>query len=617
MFQLKKLSLVNFRSYRGTHEFEFPLSCGLYFLTGINNVELGSNGAGKSTLLDAIVWALYGRTARGLKGPEVVNWAASGCSVTLELTVVTELYTVTRTQRPNSLSLNGRAVDQDELQKHIRLNCEAFLYSVTNTQFGESFLALSPSAKLSLFSDIMGLDFWLEKSDEANKLAKAIEIDIVNKKVAASKYDAQQLSLREDIISLKEDETAYAAKHAEDRKQLGQQAKALHNEETKAVLLIDDLTAQASWLPDKIKMKEAIVTSIIDNREMQLKIIEGHSTTKKTWFMEREHLQATCDKLQTMRQCPRCLQEVDAKHVNKSSASLLYRIKHLELKMERVASDMQQLTKGLIKIKMDLEVAEQATHDLRKELTVIKNKIAVKEATLKTIGPRMDELGERLHKLEREENPYSKMLADKRAKLVAAREALSKANEARYQLEQQYEAVSYWVKGFKRVRLFIIEQAFRTLEVEVNNSLSQLGMSDWQITFDVERENKSGGVTKGFVVFVKSPNNTEPVKWENWSGGETQRLQLAGDLGLANLIMTQNGLVNGFEAYDEPSKHLSPEGMLDLANLLHDRAITENKQIWIVDHSSITNFGEFEGSITVRKTANGSNISSERRVQQR
>jgi DNA repair exonuclease SbcCD ATPase subunit len=129
-----------------------------------------------------------------------------------------------------------------------------------------------------------------------------------------------------------------------------------------------------------------------------------------------------------------------------------------------------------------------------------------------------------------------------------------------------------------------------------------------KLRFDVERENKSGGVTKGFVVFVKSPSNTEPVRWENWSGGETQRLQLAGDLGLANLIMLQAGLSNTVEFFDEPSTHLSPEGMMDLADILHDRAITDGKRIWIVDHASITNFGDFEGIITARKDSDGSTI---------
>jgi DNA repair exonuclease SbcCD ATPase subunit len=133
-------------------------------------------------------------------------------------------------------------------------------------------------------------------------------------------------------------------------------------------------------------------------------------------------------------------------------------------------------------------------------------------------------------------------------------------------------------------------------------------MPTWQVTFDIERENKSGGVTKGFTTFVKSPGITEQVRWENWSGGETQRLQLAGDLGLANLIMQQLGLTNTIEFWDEPSTHLSPEGLADLATLLNERALSEGKRIWIVDHTAMTNFGDFKGVITARKINNVSNL---------
>src|SRR6266853_1333945 len=170
MFNLRSISFTNFRSYVGTHEFEFPKAVGLYYFTGKNLVEssLGSNGTGKSTFLDAITWCLYGLTTRKLKANEVLPWDSNvSCSVTLELTVGQQELQIKRTQKPNSLVLNDKLVDQIELETHIRLNFDSFLYTVINTQFGQSFFSLTPSAKLTLFSDIMELDFWLEKSEAA------------------------------------------------------------------------------------------------------------------------------------------------------------------------------------------------------------------------------------------------------------------------------------------------------------------------------------------------------------------------------------------------------------------------------------------------------------------
>jgi len=71
--------------------------------------------------------------------------------------------------------------------------------------------------------------------------------------------------------------------------------------------------------------------------------------------------------------------------------------------------------------------------------------------------------------------------------------------------------------------------------------------------------------------------------------------------------MQQAGLVNSVEFYDEPSNHLSDEGLLDLAETLHGRAISDGKRIILVDHR-MPDFGDFSGVFTVVKNATGSQI---------
>ena len=54
---LKKLSLTNFRPFKGEHEIEFSVD-------REKNVTLvmAENGAGKTTLAQAFQWTLYGKT---------------------------------------------------------------------------------------------------------------------------------------------------------------------------------------------------------------------------------------------------------------------------------------------------------------------------------------------------------------------------------------------------------------------------------------------------------------------------------------------------------------------------------------------------------------------------
>ena len=146
----------------------------------------GPNDIGKTTLLNAIYWCYYGTTPRGLKSGDVVNWGAKSCSVTTSSTIGDESLIIKRTQSPNSLTLNGKPIDQPELLKHLRIGPKAFTYAIMIPQFGDSFFDLSPSEKLTLFSEILELDYWLDKSREADTLAK----ELLNERESKEKLKA-------------------------------------------------------------------------------------------------------------------------------------------------------------------------------------------------------------------------------------------------------------------------------------------------------------------------------------------------------------------------------------------------------------------------------------------
>ena len=67
---------IHIHNFLSIKDITLPLdNQGLVLINGVNldNNSLNNNGAGKSAILEALVFALYGKTIRGLKGDAVVH----------------------------------------------------------------------------------------------------------------------------------------------------------------------------------------------------------------------------------------------------------------------------------------------------------------------------------------------------------------------------------------------------------------------------------------------------------------------------------------------------------------------------------------------------------------
>jgi DNA repair exonuclease SbcCD ATPase subunit len=289
--------------------------------------------------------------------------------------------------------------------------------------------------------------------------------------------------------------------------------------------------------------------------------------------------------------CPVCLQPVGKDHLGQLE-------KHfLELKTERnsLVEDRRVLDAEKVRINV-VRLAHMA--DQEKARHVMHN-LQLHEREILHLRRRILEVKE-------EKNEFSDLISSKRNEYDCLQVTLTETLTQISDLQEQYTATHYWVAGFKRLRLYIVEEALKSLEIEVNNNLAALGLADWKIQFDIEREKKDGGFSKGFSVIIIHPSGNS-IRFETFSGGESQLFRLAGALGLSNLICERAGLVNKIEILDEPSSHLSKEAVLSLTELLHQRAIQTDRRIFLIDHSAIE-FGDFQSVITVVKDAEGSRI---------
>src|SRR5215471_20175473 len=99
---LTRVKLTNFRSFTGTTSIDLTTRAGLKLISGENRVEprLGANGAGKSTLWDAVAFALYGTSVKGLRAADLIAYGALHTAVALTLTIDGEERTIQRSAPP-------------------------------------------------------------------------------------------------------------------------------------------------------------------------------------------------------------------------------------------------------------------------------------------------------------------------------------------------------------------------------------------------------------------------------------------------------------------------------------------------------------------------------------
>ena len=222
----EKIIIEGFKSFNQKAVIDFrDFGFGLNFVTGKNLVEpdLGANGVGKSTLWDALYWVLYGRTLQGLKASGCASWEHVGNpKVTLIVRLLGKRRVIRRTWKPNKLEIRKNkewhSITQDELQTWVVLDEDTFTQSIIITQNSRMFFDLKPAEKLTVFTELMDLDYWLECSKDAQDRTESMWSDMHDlrekREAMGAIFEATKRMIVENTEFIKKLEKEEAAKKA-------------------------------------------------------------------------------------------------------------------------------------------------------------------------------------------------------------------------------------------------------------------------------------------------------------------------------------------------------------------------------------------------------------------
>tara|TARA_B100001964_G_scaffold214509_1_gene252163 strand:+ start:2836 stop:4713 length:1878 start_codon:yes stop_codon:yes gene_type:complete len=621
------MTIQGFRTFKEKQTFDFKIinSKTLSYVTGKNKVEenLEGNDVGKSSLFEALCFAFYGMTSTKLRAGDIGNWDSDKkCFVALDFENNGKYYTLLRRWNPNFLEVSvadsddelamadvKTGITQQELEDIIGLGFYGFLYSVFISQFTSKFFDLEPSEKLKIFSDILNLDDWIDRSEKAKEKVKLIKNDIDvyinNRHTLEGKISVlSEKDFKDDIkdwdknqkVKIKEIDTGVIL---------------LKKEITTLEKSVSELKKEQGELKEDLRLASRDIGKVVKEHDKIKECIEDLNKNIMVKKHALELIEKSIDKFENVKDtCPYCFQDVSPTHLRDELRKLDKDANKIETEMKADETNRKSNLKKLNSIDSELneldkniDTLEEDIKEVEYELSDANTKVSVKSARVRD---KLDDKKELLTK----DNPFVKLKEENDKRLSKVKYDLKSLEKEFSELERKCKLYEFWVKGFKDVRLFVVSQALQEFEICINNNLQKLGLSEWEVKLDIEKETRGGkSIKRGFEVKVVSPYNNKSVPFKCWGGGVSQRLRIAGTMGLIDLIRSRTGSDWDIEIWDEPTQWLSENGIEDLLELLMERATSSKKKLFLIDHRKLNSFGGFYNIINIEKDIDGSKIS--------
>jgi len=557
-------------------KFKLNRGPGVHFVCGRNKLypRLQSNGVGKSSIFSALCWVLFGRTEDGLRGPDLVPWRNGGHPrVVLRATVDGAEHRIGRGHNPNSLVLDGDDVSQETIENLIGYDFYTFVNTQLLGQDQKLFFDKPPADKLRLFADVLNLEPWDRRSDKAKRASEALQREV----------DTEQATLEVLTRQHQEAKQQYETSKSEaDEWQRGLEQR---------LAQLDKDLADAKKRLEPLQEKYDRARLAYDGAEMEIEPLRrGIAQLNEYLRIEARELTRLELAAETARQlrdgtCPTCGQRVTRKHKHDPGPLKLAKQKDRDLREQ-----LQRLTESLAQFLQRSQAAR---------------------AIIDQVQPAVAELGAKVRltsdrrNVEAEAgNPLRQQLADLRRRRDRLKADIDQRSEGLARKRSRLSRTETWVKGFKDIKLNIIEEVLDDLQLTANALLEQVGLIGWELVFDVERETQRGNIVRGLNVLIRSPENADPVKWECWSGGEGQRLRLLGALALAEVLLNRAGVEPGLEILDEPTQGLSPQGVRDLVDTLAERGSLLGRTILLVDQNLVPS-DKFQTQVVIERSRDG------------
>lgn len=610
------LKISNFGSIK---EAEIPLANqGLVLVLGRNEdaVRADSNGSGKSMLLDALTWALWGSTVRGLTSDEVINnQIQCNCSVAIDFEDAGNSYQIVRYRKnktdknwkPNDLVLfhNGEDVSgpsisatQDMINSLVGIDFITF--SAMMPGAGVNVATLTDSEIKKLLERLLNTEALRKAHDRANLELKKLSTELAILSTQIDALRAYRIKCQEKYDEVSRKESEYYLDKVMSLDELGKQI-----DDVK--FRLDQYEAESAKAPQLRERQNSLKFSLskkkrtFENIKVDYNKTDAHYTEQvnnlKTKLAvaeaDKKAIEETLKRVSSLEgECPSCFQICDDEHQDNLIQEWSEKLREIVLGIELIEASLTttkaQKKKELEGMYATLQTENEERAEIEKELAELDNSLRNIESIEKDIEyneKELDSLTQQISELENTENPYAEIRKLEQASLDETVEKILEITEQEKDLANRNDLVKFWVDSFSAtgLRSLMLEHITPLLNHFAAEYSKILTNNEMTVTFHTSTILKSGKTVEKFYIKVDQKHGGD--SYVSTSAGERARANLIIALALGDLAALRASKTIPFRFLDEPFESVDSSGIESIVSLLNMQR-EKYDTVYVITHNN-------------------------------
>lgn len=603
---------------------------GLMLVQGVNNDDTSadSNGAGKSSIADAPCWCLYGTTARGATGDDVVNeTAGKNCRVETHVHDGSSTFVITRHRKhktgKNSLTVVQHEVTiggikttdltkgtdkltQEVVDKIIGASQDVFTASIySGYEQMPNLPAMTDKNLKVMIEEASGTTLLEEAYEEARKRLNTHKTTLATAELVLAQKRSNLLALESQRVSAVTDQADWQSRQAFKIANESTNLKSMHASYQALVAKTNPLD------PESIKTEiagakqriAAVATQQTELTQLQqdLKAVELKMTgveialdgNQAARLRKEGELQKIEHKVGCA--CDSCGRPLTATEVGPAKQKIQEFLDAYDkaIKEDEDKQDILIVELGEAKKKI---VAHQASMtDVSVETELISKKTAelseIERLLAETVhaGSLVKNLAVSIKAMQAEKNPFDAMIERVDQAIIATKSDITKDELEVIRAQADVDIANAVVSVFAPagVRAVILDEVTPYLNQQTSKYLSILSDGNIYANWSTLVPDAKGNMKEKFTIEVE--NSKGAKSFVGLSGGEKRKVRLSTALALQDLVATR--AIKPIDLYigDEIDDALDDAGLERLTQILDEKA-DERGTVLIISHKALTDW---------------------------